>query len=152
MAELKGYQKLKVTLDKLETTAKHPLWLREATELVRDTAKAKAPVQTGELQGSINNEVRYGFKQSDGTVYSDIEHSLYVEMGTGPVGSANHSGISPNVSPTYSPKEKWTYEKNGKFYTTSGQPAKPFMYPALKDNEERILEIADKSIIEALKG
>ncbi|HEM5164059.1 TPA: HK97 gp10 family phage protein, partial [Streptococcus suis] len=71
------------------------------------------------------------------------------EFGTGPKGAANHAGISPNVSVSYRSTPWYVHEsqidvgpyrfqKIGEFYKMFGQVAQPYLYPALKDNEERV--------------
>ena len=105
---------------------------------VRDAAVNMCPVDTGELRQSIHEmtEITGGVIAS--TVYTNKEYAPYVEFGTGPKGAENHAGISPEVSPVYS-SAGWTYmNKDGEFVHTNGKEARPFMYPALKDNEERL--------------
>jgi hypothetical protein len=41
---------------------------------------------------------------------------------------------------------------NGKFYATRGQKARPFLYPAAKENEQTFEAITRKELIKALKG
>ena len=82
----------------------------------------------------------------------------YVEFGTGPKGQADHAGISPEVTPVYTQAPWWIHESQidrrtaekyrwfyidtpqGRFYQCTGQPAHPFLYPALHDNEDKILK------------
>ena len=91
-----------------------------------------------------------------GAVYTNKKYGPYVELGTGPRGEADHAGISPLVTPAYSQSPWWIHESQidakiaekyhwfyidtpeGRFYQCSGQPAQPFLYPALKNNEERV--------------
>lgn len=128
------------------------------TDFVRTAARELCPVKHGELRQSIS----ISLEQEDGTMrgicYTDKEYAAYVEFGTGPNGEQHHKGISPAVMPGYSQKgwmmpasamslreaEKYGFgiaKKDGKVigYYTNGQSAKPFMYPALKDNEEKIV-------------
>ena len=109
----------------------------------------------GELQQSIRKHVE---KQDDmviGSVYTNKSYAPYVEFGTGPKGEENHAGISPVLTPAYVQSPWWIHEsqldegvaeayhwfcletEDGKFYQSTGQAAQPFMYPALKNNEER---------------
>ena len=92
-----------------------------------------------------------------GAAYTNKAYAGYVEMGTGPKGEANHSGISPVVNPSYTQNPWWIHEsqidkglaeryhwfyietEDGRFYQCTGQPAQPFMYPALKNNEDRVV-------------
>ena len=87
-----------------------------------------------------------------------VPDAPYVEFGTGPKGQANHAGISPEVTPVYTQVPWWIHESQvdrrtaekyrwfyidipqGRFYQCTGQPAHPFLYPALHDNEDKILK------------
>lgn len=127
-----------------------------AVQLVRAEAKLLCPVDDGELRRSISGMVKTEDEKVIGTVYTNKAYAPYVEFGTGPKGEASHSGISPLVSPSYSQEPWWIHEsqidaaaaekygwfyidtKEGRFYRCSGQAAQPFMYPALKNNEERV--------------
>lgn len=91
-----------------------------------------------------------------------------VEFGTGPNGQADHQGISPNIPVAYrqtgwmmpastmSEEEARGYgfgiakDKEGKVigYYTKGQPARPFLYPAMADNVEEIIDIYKKYVKE----
>lgn len=113
--------------------------IEDATIRVRDEAKMRVPVDTGELQNSIDYNVDISAKGFTGKVFTNKEHGLYVELGTGSKGEASHIGISPEIKPIYSPSG-WVYYDvdKQKFIFTNGQPARPFMYPALHDNREKI--------------
>ena len=85
-------------------------------------------------------------------------YAPYLEFGTGPKGQENHAGISPEITPAYTQNPWWIHESqvdrrvaekyhwfyldtpDGRFYLCTGQPAYPFMYPALKDSQDQILE------------
>lgn len=91
-----------------------------------------------------------------------------MEFGTGPRGREDHAGISPNVSPSYTQKPWWIHESQidartaekygwfhidtpeGRFYQCSGQAAQPFMYPALKNNEQKIIREVERYAKEAI--
>lgn len=114
------------------------------------------PVDHGELRGSIRTQVLEQDGRTLGVVYTNKSYAPYVEFGTGPKGQANHAGISPAVTPAYAQSPWWIHEsqidkeaaekyhwffietEDGRFYQCTGQPAQPFMYPALKNNEERV--------------
>lgn len=149
-----GLREFTTFLGKVETELKDAKWLFEATEFVEDEAKRRVPVDTGELKNSIYHEVRQAEGGMIGVVETQNDHAHYVEFGTGPVGaSSDHSKASPYVPLVYSGRENWHYQdKEGNWWTTSGQPAQPFMYPALKDNEEKVIEIANKGIKRALES
>lgn len=144
-------------LGKVEAKLDDPKWLFEATDLVRDEAVKNVNMKThgtGELAGSIYGEVRQAQHGLEGVVYTDNDHAHYVEFGTGSVGAeSDHSSVSPNVPLVYSGKKYWRYQDDsGNWHTTSGQPAKPFLYPALKDNTQKILDMANKDIKKAVGG
>ena len=114
--------------------------IRKQAEVVRAAAVYLTPVDTGELRGSIYTAVTHEDGGIQGVVYTNKEYAPYVEFGTGPVGQQNHSGVSPNVRLSYR-QTPWTYynKRTGKFVRTEGQPAQPFMYPALKNNEKNVI-------------
>lgn len=93
------------------------------------------------LKGSITGKVEGHGEEVTGTVTCNAPHGVYVEFGTGVVGASNNSGISPNAKVSYTTRESWVYpagtDENGEqqFFTTSGQPARPFMYPAAEQNK-----------------
>lgn len=142
--------------------------VREACNYVQSAAKLKAHVNSGELREKIMMEVRAKGREIHGEVYTNVPQGVYQEFGTGPKGEANHASISPNVTPAYTQESWWVHESQvnqmdaeryhwfsietdeGKFYQINGQPAVPFLYPALKDNEEEVVEIISRRIKEEL--
>ena len=93
-----------------------------------------------------------------GVCWTNKPYATYLEFGTGPKGQENHAGISPEITPAYTQNPWWIHESqvnrrvaekyhwfyldtpDGRFYLCTGQPAYPFMYPALKDSQDQILE------------
>lgn len=141
---------------------------------VRNAAVLLCPVNHGELRQSIRTDVKQEKTLVRGICYTNNQHAAYVEFGTGPKGEANHDGISPNVQPVYVSEGWWfpgddippadadkyhwpkSESKDGKvFYYTQGQAAQPYMYPALKMNENIIkmnLSAALKAEIKKVEG
>ena len=123
---------------------------------VQAEARLLCSVWTGELRQSIRALVETSGDTVTGSVYTNKKYAPYVEFGTGPKGQEDHAGISPAVTPAYTQAPWWIHESQidaeaaeryhwfyidtaeGRFYQCSGQPASPFMYPALKNNEERV--------------
>lgn len=136
--KIEGLDRLYRKIARLHNIDIKPI-VEDATIRVRDEAKMRVPVDTGELQNSIDYNVDISAKGFTGKVFTNKEHGIYVELGTGPKGEANHIGISPEIKPIYSPSG-WVYYDTDKqkFIFTNGQPARPFMYPALHDNREKI--------------
>lgn len=127
-----------------------------SAKLVQGEAKLLCPVNDGELRQSIRTDVEIRDDYVIGSVYTNKKHGPYVEFGTGPKGEESHAGISPEVAVSYTQSPWWIHESqvdqktaeqyhwfyidtaDGRFYQSSGQAAQPFLYPALKNNEERV--------------
>lgn len=156
---VKGLDKLMKKNGDLATAAAGPGLVKAvtaSTKLIRAEASDACLVKSGEL----NQKIRISTEQQDekviGTVYTNVKYAPYIEFGTGPKGEKNHEGISPLVTPVYSQSPWWIHEsqidmetaekyhwfyidtKDGRFYQCSGQAAQPFLYPALKNNEDRV--------------
>jgi HK97 gp10 family phage protein len=132
--------------------------------LVQEAAKGKVPTNTTALRESILTDVVVTGNTVTGVCYPTFKYAIYVEFGTGPRGQTNHEGISPDVAVAYTQSPWWIHEsqldegvaekyhweyietKQGKFYKCTGQPAHPFMYPALKNNEYIIRDIYKEHI------
>ena len=136
--------------------------LNACKNVVQAEAKLRAPANEGELRNSIKVRVRIEGSRVIGEVFTNSDHGAYVELGTGPKGLANHSGISPEVSVSYRSSPWYVHEdqinvgpyhfaKRGEFYKMYGQPAQPYLYPALKDNHDRISRSISKYISRKLK-
>lgn len=159
-----GFKSLEKKFDNLsDVNLKKPVG--QAISMVQGAAKEKCRSVSGELRSSIYTSVaEVGDGVVRGTCYTNKEYAPYVEFGTGQKGQANHNGISPDVAVAYSQSPWWIHESqidkemaeryhffyidtpNGRFYQSSGQPAQPFMYPALKDNEDDATDIMAKAI------
>lgn len=131
--------------------------MKKQAEVVRAAAVYLVPVDTGELRNSIHTDVTHQNGGTQGVVYTNKAYAQYVEFGTGPVGQADHAGISPEVRVSYR-QTGWIYydKRSGQFVRTQGQPARPYMYPALKNNEKKIIrgfrESVDKEIEKVAKS
>lgn len=154
---------------RIKGSVNNPKCVTQAAFFVQDRAKRLVPTETGDLKNSIfiNTE-----QTADG-VLSEVYtppggYALYVELGTGRRGADNHAGISPNVTPAYTMDPWWFHEsqidkdaaekygwfyidtEQGRFYRCEGQPAQPFLYPALADNRQRVLEILKRGFNKAI--
>lgn len=127
-----------------------------AIKMIQGEAKLLCPTHDGELRDGIKTKTERLDDRVIGSVYINKKYAQFVELGTGPKGQADHSGISPALTPAYSQSPWWIHESqidadiaeeyhwfcidtpDGRFYQCSGQAAQPFMYPALKNNEERV--------------
>ena len=127
--------------------------MNKATELVHGQAKALAPVDTGQLAGSIHMQVKDTGKELQGRVYTNVEHAAYVEFGTGITGNGTYPYKVEGFSPEYKDKG-WAYfdEDKGEWIYTKGQEAQPYMYPALKEHEKTIKRIFKDCVTTKLKA
>ena len=153
MSELLGADRLIAKFRKLSDVAQRDIVSKAvhhtAKTIVQADAKRLAPGNNGELRNSIKTRVKMDGDKVIGEVYTNLHYAPYVEFGTGPKGQASHSGISPEVSVSYRSSPWYVHEdqinvgpyrfqKIGEFYKMYGQPAQPYLYPALRDNQERV--------------
>lgn len=112
----------------------------EATKKVQGDAKDLAPEDKGQLRNLIISEIVMGKNEVTGIVSSTAGHNIYVEFGTGQRGM--ESDIESKSEMDISYKEDW-----------SGMAAQPYMYPAMKQNEEYIKDTIKAAIsMEIKKG
>lgn len=91
-------------------------------------AKQLCPVDTGNLRNSINHAVDP--EEPAAYIGSNVEYAAYVELGTG---AENYPGGRPTP---------WAYKDgNGNWHTTRGNPAKPYLVPAVADHKDKYEQI-----------
>lgn len=93
---------------------------RRFCESVADDARTRAPAGHGVLRGSLRAETRRAGDAAEGTVAAEAPHAVYVHEGTG----------------VYHPRgrrTRWVYPAGGgRFFSTEGQPAVPFLRDAVE--------------------
>ncbi len=119
---IKNLDRLNKKLDKLSDVDLTNI-IKKATIFVQGQAKNLAPVDTGQLRSSIHTEVKKNGKEIIGRVYTNNDHAVYVEFGTGQRGAG--SNIDRPFPVTYRPD--WV-----------GMIAQPYLYPAIKGSEKYI--------------
>ena len=95
-------------------------------------AKDLAPVDTGNLRNSISHKVDDG----EPAVYigSNTSYAPYVELATGIYAEGGR--------PT-----PWVYQDaNGNWHWTRGNPAQPFLAPAVKDHQQTYRNIIEDEL------
>lgn len=95
-------------------------------------AKRLCPVDTGNLRNSISHTV----DEDEPAVYigSNVEYAAYVELGTGK--------YTDGGRPT-----PWVYQDdNGNWHWTAGNPAQPFLAPAVKDHQTTYRNIIEDEL------
>lgn len=114
-----------------------PIMARQA-KFVQGVAKDLCPVRDGQLRNSIRTTTRKSKNKVTSLVHTNTEYAAYVEFGTGKVGEttpvANKYpgplGYKQTKWRAHIPDVGWRY--------VAGQPAQPFLYPALKNNESKV--------------
>lgn len=92
-------------------------------------AKRLAPVDTGNLRNSITHQVDDG--ESAVYIGSNVEYATYVELGTGKYAEGGR--------PT-----PWVYQDaKGNWHWTAGNPAQPFLEPAVADHAQTYRNIIE---------
>lgn len=131
--------------------------LHAGKTVVQPEAKLRAPANEGELRNSIRVRLKTNGNKISCEIFTNSDHGAYVELGTGPKGQASHAGISPDVNVSYRSSPWYVHEdqidvgpyhfqKMGEFYKMYGQPAQPYLYPALKENHDRISNSVSKYV------
>lgn len=126
--------------------------VNDATKLVHGQAKELAPVDSGNLAGSIHMQVKDTGKELQGRVYTNLEYAAYVEFGTGITGNGTYPYKVEGLSLEYKDKG-WAYfdEDKGEWIYTKGQAAQPYMYPALANHKKTIEKMLKDAVSKALK-
>lgn len=174
--EIKGLDSLKRKLKAVPKMLDEAMWdaTFEVSELIKQAAEMRlassVKYSTGELMGSLKNEVVVNAEgKIVGRVWSDKEQAIYREFGTGPVGQESSKDLPEGITPVYStsawfiPAEKVEVDLEavygipritiqGKdFYITRGQPARPFLYPSLKEIMDQAPKVYEKHVQAKLK-
>ena len=103
--------------------------LERCGEQAEGYAKDLAPVNTGAGRNSISHQV----DESESAVYigTNIDYMIYQELGTGKYAEGGGGRPTP-----------WVYQDdNGNWHWTAGNPAQPFLAPAVKDHQSTYRKI-----------
>lgn len=136
MASIIGLDKLLKKLDRIVGNKAVMKGIEKGALRVESTAKENCQVDEGLLRASIDHKLNPG--ELSATVFTNLDYAPYVEFGSGVHATKGGGRTTP-----------WVFEgSNGKWHTTTGQRAKPFMYPALVSNVDKI----KTDIIEAVRN
>jgi HK97 gp10 family phage protein len=131
-----GADRLVSKLDRLRQIELREVMIK-ATGVVESAAKRLVPVDTSALRGSIHASVEQTPTETTGIVATSKEYAAYVEFGTGQRGGSEAAS-----------KLGLTFDKEW-----SGQTAQPYLYPALKMNEAKIIKLFVAAVVKAaMKG
>lgn len=148
---IKGIDNLIHKLNNISKTEQVKETMNTAVLLVHGQAKTLAPVDKGNLKGSIHPKVITQGKTIIGKIYTNLSYAPFVEFGTGIKGNGTYP--NKNISLTYH-STPWVYtpDEGETFYYTEGQVAQPYMYPALKRNEKKIKAMFKEAIHTDIKN
>lgn len=157
-SSIEGINNLMKELESLGKDSKKMLKksMEKQIKFVQGEAKTMCPVYSGQLRNSITTNVEETDSGIVATCSTNCEYAPYVCFGTGVVGqSSNGQSGAPKYTGALSYAQyTWSYydEDEGKWWiNVKGQPAQPFLYPALKNNEEKVLEAIREDLINELR-
>jgi len=140
MSRIEGMKDLRESMDKISDVDLTNI-MKKWTEYVRGEAVDLCPVSPlpggGQLRQSIMTDVTGHGSSIEGIVYTNKEYAPYVEFGTGRRGAAS-TDVAPGINLEYS-------------QDINGQAAQPFMYPALNNNQTRILRGITQDLQKAMR-
>lgn len=126
--------------------------IQQQGELVKGDSKELCPVgDTGDLRQSIHKRTKRYKSKIVSEIYTNSEYAAYVEFGTGKKGETTPvAGKYPG--PLAYKQDKWKVNiPDVGVRWIEGQPAQPFLYPALKNNEEKILKNIKEDVKQAIR-
>lgn len=114
-----------------------PIMTRQA-KFIQGETKDLCPVRDGQLRNSIITTTRKTKNKVTSLVHTNTEYAAYVEFGTGKVGETTPVA-NKYPGPLAYKQTKWKARiPDVGWRYVAGQPAQPFLYPALKNNESRV--------------
>ena len=129
-------RRLEVKLDKLANLDLTKA-LTKGCLIIENSAKVKAPVDTGYLRRSITHEV----EGNVGLVGTNAEYAPYLEFGTGIFAEEGTGRQTP-----------WRYQTpDGQWHTTKGRNPQPFLRPAFDENRSIVEKIIRDELGNAIK-
>jgi HK97 gp10 family phage protein len=135
--QIEGVETILQRFDNVADTTAIKRAMGKCCALVERTAKQTAPKGNGELRNSIQSEVKDDGFNVLGVIYTPLEYAPYIEYGTGLFAEAGNGRKDV----------PWHYQdEKGNWHSTSGQPPRPYLRPALADNSEKIKNILKESV------
>ena len=116
--------------------------MESALLMIEGAAKAKAPVDDGELRDKLDHNVTKKGNQMIGKMGSPLDYAPYVEFGTGEH-AENGAGR----------KGGWSYQdEEGNWHYTKGQKPQPYLRPAFRENKKNVQDTLGKEYGTTFKG
>ncbi len=149
---INGVSNLLKKLDALDVDSKKVLRqsIGKNIKMVQGEAKLLCPTDTGGLRNSIITNVKETDKAITATVSTNMEYAPYVEFGTGKKGE-NSGGDKYPGSLSYK-QDKWRVNiPDVGIRWIEGQPAQPYLYPSLKNNEDKVIKNIKEDLKKAIR-
>lgn len=152
---IEGLESLFEKLGKLEENINGSLE-KSVKKNIKDTVQAEAKllcqVDIGDLNESIKVRTTVENNVIIGEVYTNSDHAPYIEFGTGKVGEDTPVPDKYPGELAYK-QDKWLVNIPDVGYRyIAGQPAQPYLYPALKNNKDKVIEGIKEDLKSAIKG
>lgn len=140
MSNVDGIDRLLQKLNRLGVNSEKVLEksIKKNIKFVQGEAKNLCPVDSGELRNSIKSKTEVNEKGIVAAVTTNVEYAPYQEFGTGQKG--NSSPTPPKYDGNLAYRQDW-----------KGIPAQPFLYPALKNNEDKVMESIQEDLKEEIR-
>lgn len=151
MDNITGLEELLNRLNNLGGNIKETLntSMSKQIKYVQGEAKELCPFDFGDLRNSIKTNTKKEGKKIVGSVYTNSDHGIFVEFGTGKVGERTNTNTEVSVS--YK-QDKWKVNiPDVGVRWIEGQPAQPYLYPALKNNEDKIIDNIKEDLKKAIR-
>ena len=125
--------------------------VKARSEIIAGDARKLCPVDTANLRNSVEGFTETGKDTITGGAVTVNEHAPFVEFGTGPVGTETGGHPLDGELEIVRKTEPWLANIPGVGYRyVHGQPANPFMYTAMKQNEKEIMKEFGEAVKEVL--
>lgn len=174
--EFRGKDKLFSKLRAMPKQLEEAVWdgtfeiVEEITGVAQSNLQSSVKYGSGEGANSVKNEVVIDSRgKVVGRVFSDKQELLFREFGTGSVGEESPKDLPPGVTPVYS-QERWFIPvqmvaidleavygipritiKGQDFFMTRGQPARPWLYPSVKQVQETASDVLKEHVQKGLR-
>lgn len=149
MSKIEGLDSLLRKLDSLGGNVDKTMYQSVSKQglFVQGEAKDLCPVDTGDLKQLIQCNTVQANSKVISIISTNSDHAPYVEFGTGKVGE--NTNTYPGIS---FKQDKWKVNiPDVGVRWVEGQPAQPYLYPALKSNEETVVNNIKKDVKKAIK-
>lgn len=136
MSQINGLESLMKKLNRLGGDSHKSLkvGIKQANKMAQGEAKGLAPTgDSGLLKNSIKEKVEEKNGIITGKVSTNLHYAPYVEFGTGQRGEGSPS--PPKAPENLNYRQDW-----------AGMDAQPFLYPALKNNKGKVVDIVKKQL------